>query len=149
MTSAVARQQRHQERLMDLAVLVERDLSYQRRFRRRRTFSPESTQVQSEVRSEDREKVLSWLLEAFTEQSWPLEAFCLTVQIMDKFLEVCCHIQRSQLQVSGEFGEKTAKNNAQFCSSWPSFAPTSRESPPGLPVTGPGSESFAFTPTTR
>ena len=35
----------------------------------------------------------------FTEQSWPLDAYCAAVQIMDKFLDVCCHILRSQLQV--------------------------------------------------
>ena len=39
-------------------------------------------------------------LQVFTEQSWPLDAFCAAVQIMDKFLDICCHILRSQLQVS-------------------------------------------------
>ena len=39
-------------------------------------------------------------LQVFTEQSWPLDAFCAAVQIMDKFLDICCHILRTQLQVS-------------------------------------------------
>ena len=38
-------------------------------------------------------------MQVFSEQSWPLDAFCAAVQIMDKFLDVCCHILRSQLQV--------------------------------------------------
>ena len=38
-------------------------------------------------------------MQVFTEQSWPLDAFCAAVQIMDKFLDICCHILRSQLQV--------------------------------------------------
>jgi hypothetical protein len=43
--------------LLDLSVLVERDLSYHRRLRRKRTFSPEANEVQSQVTKEDREKV--------------------------------------------------------------------------------------------
>lgn len=43
-------------------------------------------------------------LQVFTEQSWPLDAFCAAVQIMDKFLDICCHILRSQLQVRTQYG---------------------------------------------
>ncbi len=84
---------------MELALLAERDLSYARRFRRRRPFSPASTPPQSEVRPSDRAEALSWLLDVFQEQSWPLNAFCLAVQIADRFLEACCHVRRSQLQL--------------------------------------------------
>ena len=51
-----------ESRLEELKVLVERDLGYHRRVRRRRTFSP-GTEVQSQVRPGDREKVLEWLFE--------------------------------------------------------------------------------------
>ena len=49
-------------RLEELKILVERDLGYHRTVRRRRTFSP-GTEVQSQVRPGDREKVLEWLFE--------------------------------------------------------------------------------------
>ena len=49
-------------RLEELKILVERDLGYHRQVRRRRTFSP-GTEVQSQVRPGDREKVLEWLFE--------------------------------------------------------------------------------------
>ena len=49
-------------RLEELRILAERDVGYHRRVRRRRTFSP-GTEVQSQVRPGDREKVLEWLFE--------------------------------------------------------------------------------------
>ena len=49
-------------RLEELKILAERDVGYHRRVRRRRTFSP-GTEVQSQVRPGDREKVLEWLFE--------------------------------------------------------------------------------------
>ena len=45
-----------------MKILAERDVGYHRRVRRRRTFSP-GTEVQSQVRPGDREKVLEWLFE--------------------------------------------------------------------------------------
>ena len=51
-------------------------------------------------------------MQVFSEQSWPLDAFCAAVQIMDKFLDICCHILRTQLQVRRFTASKTAPSPA-------------------------------------